>query len=91
MDTMATTKPLGQPIEGEDRDAIVVCPVHGSFGLYFYTVVRNDFCLSCERRKAKAGDRDAAKRLDRLDLLRQRAKREAVSGLPHVPRYGQKW
>ena len=84
------TKPLGQPIEGEDQNATVTCLVHGVYGLYAWGV-RTDFCLACQRRKVKAGDRDAAKQLSRLEDLRQRAKRTAQTGLPHVPRYGPKW
>ena len=90
MGAMTATKPLGQPIEGEDRGAHVTCPIHGVYGLYFYGV-RNDFCMRCEKQKAKAGDHDTAKRCSRLEELRQRAKRTAQTGLPHVPRYGLKW
>jgi len=71
------TKPLGQPIAGEDPDATVTCPVCGfSYGLYAHGL-RADFCKRCERKSAKAGDREANKRLWRFSDLCQKAKREA--------------
>jgi len=84
METTTTTKPLGQPIEGEDRDATVVCPFHGSYGLYFYGV-RNDFCIPCGKQKAKT-DRDAQKRFLKLDELRQKAKRAHQAAAAHASR-----
>ena len=75
MSTLTSTKPLGEPIEGEDRGATVTCPSGHLYGLYFYGV-RNDFCRTCEKQRARAGDQAAAKRLEKLDRARWRAKRE---------------
>lgn len=69
-----TAKELGAPIAGEDPGAQVVCPRHGSYGLYAWGV-GTDVCRSCERQKAKAGDQQALKRLAQLDRLRQAAQR----------------
>jgi len=73
LDTVTATKPLGEPIAGEALDSTVVCPVHGAYGLYHNGVVRNDVCLQCERRKARAGDQAAWARVTQLERLRQNA------------------
>jgi hypothetical protein len=72
-----TSKPLGQPIAGENPDLTITCPVCGHrYGLYAHAL-RIDFCKRCERKKAQAGDREANKRLWRFNDLYQKAKREA--------------